>query len=102
MSMHEIGWRLTTDVVAIICFTFAVVYYFLGGGYEAFSKTIENFKETDSSQDLLEPLIDDVKRPKKLKIDIETRSFATYYESSIGFRVPKTPSCFMGGYGRRL
>ena len=37
-----------------------------------------------------------------MKIDIDGRSFATYYESSIGFRVPKTPSCFLGGYGRML
>lgn len=83
MSMQSIGWRLTTDVVAIVCLTFAVVYYVLGGGYEAFSKTIENFKEKPS--DLTEPLIEEkadsakAKRPTNLKVDIETRSFITYY-----------------------
>ena len=107
MSMASIGWRLTTDIIAVICILFAIVYYLLGGGYEAFSKTIENFKTKDD--DIMEPLITDVDmnksknpRPSKLKVDIDNRSFQTYYESSIGFRVPKTPSCFLGGYGRML
>ena len=74
--MESMGWRLTTDVVAIICVVFAIVYYVLGGGYEAFSKTIENFKVKDD--EILEPLITEVEtkqRPSKMKIDIETRSF---------------------------
>ena len=44
LSMNYLGWRYTSDIVAFTCIAFAVVYYSFGGGAEAFSKTMDNFK----------------------------------------------------------
>ena len=41
---ESVGFRMTADVAAIICFVFAVAYFALAGGPTAFSSTCR--KET--------------------------------------------------------
>ena len=41
---ESVGFRMTADVAAIICFVFAVTYFALAGGPTAFSSTCR--KET--------------------------------------------------------
>ena len=57
MAMNAIGFRLTTDVLAIICLLFAITYIFIGEGLEAFKSTmaaiskneIENKNQSEDS-----------------------------------------------------
>ena len=43
----SLGFRLTADIVAIICFVFGILYFLLGDGLEAFRTTIRNIKNRD-------------------------------------------------------
>ena len=38
------GFRITCDVVAIICLVFAVAYFFIAGGANAIKMTCENYE----------------------------------------------------------
>ena len=38
------GFRITCDVVAIICFVFAVAYFFIGNGPQAIRLSCENYR----------------------------------------------------------
>ena len=38
------GFRITADVVAIICFVFALLYFFICDGAEAFATTCRNLR----------------------------------------------------------
>lgn len=39
-----VGFRMTSDIVAIICIVFALIYFFCGDGVEAFKTTCRNIK----------------------------------------------------------
>ena len=47
----KLGFRLTADIVAIICFVFGIVYFLFGDGLEAFRTTIDNIKNRDRLRD---------------------------------------------------
>ena len=53
--MSQLGWRYTSDIVAFTCIVFAIIYYAFGGGSQAFSKTVANFREKQS--DFTVPLL---------------------------------------------
>ena len=42
------GFRLTSDIVAIICFVFGLVYFIMGDGVEAFKTTCQNLKSGET------------------------------------------------------
>ena len=46
---ERIGFRLTSDSVAIICFVFAFLYFALAGGPEAFKNSFRTKKLQNSS-----------------------------------------------------
>ena len=41
------GFRITADIVAIICLVFVTVYFFIAGGAQAFKTTCTNTSESD-------------------------------------------------------
>ena len=41
------GFRLTADIVAIICFAFGLLYFILGDGVEAFKTTCDNLRNRE-------------------------------------------------------
>ena len=41
-TKDALGFRLTSDIVAIICLVFGIAYFLLGGGIEAFTSTARN------------------------------------------------------------
>ena len=47
------GFRTTSDVVAIMCFVFALVYFYLGNGPEAIRLTCENYQKMKKTDQLL-------------------------------------------------
>ena len=99
LSMSQLGWRYTSDIVAFTCITFAIIYYSFGGGSQAFSKTINNFREKPS--DFKEPLLPVIEEPTKgNKVFNDARSYRSYFTTSQGFRIAMAPSCFVGGYDR--
>ena len=99
LSMSRLGWRYTSDIVAFTCILFAIIYYSFGGGSQAFSKTINNFREKPS--DFKEPLLPALEAPVKAnKIFNDARSYRSYFTTSQGFRIAMAPSCFVAGYDR--
>ena len=38
------GFRTTSDVVAVMCFVFCILYFFLGNGPESIRTTIKNYR----------------------------------------------------------
>lgn len=55
-----VGFRLTSDYVAIICFAFALIYFECGGGADAFIKTGKNLQNRGTF-DVLSKITDSVK-----------------------------------------
>ena len=45
-AKNVLGFRLTCDIVALICLVFGLIYFFVGDGIEAFRTTIRNFKQS--------------------------------------------------------
>ena len=45
-AKNVLGFRLTCDIVALICLVFGLIYFFVGDGIEAFQTTIRNFKQS--------------------------------------------------------
>ena len=54
------GFRTTSDVVAIICFIFSLLYFFLGNGPEAVRMTITNYRASKKEGILGKELADNV------------------------------------------
>ena len=46
---EAVGFRVTADIVAIICFVFALVYFALAGGPEAFGTTCRKEKTEEAA-----------------------------------------------------
>ena len=46
-----LGFRLTADIVALICLVFGLTYFFIGGGVEAFKTTYANIKQLKQIED---------------------------------------------------
>jgi hypothetical protein len=77
LMVEQVGFRITCDVVSILCIAFSLSYFIMGDGYEAFSTTVKNFKasrETGHSDD----------EYKTLGKDLNTSriSYASSYHSS--------------------
>ena len=43
-STDKLGFRMTTDIVGLICLAFGTLYFIFGGGVSAVLETITNFK----------------------------------------------------------
>ena len=53
-----LGFRLTCDIVALICFVFGLFYFLIGGGIEAFRNTAANIKKARGGDDQYERFVD--------------------------------------------
>ena len=78
---EALGFRWTTDIVAIICFVFGIIYFVFGDGIEAFRTTCSNIKNRD-------------KIAEKMAIMSETSSVKSHFTntSRAALRVPKLHS----------
>ena len=54
------GFRTTSDVVAIICFVFSLLYFFLGNGPEAVRLTIASYRAQKKESLLGKDMADNV------------------------------------------
>ena len=46
---ETVGFRLTVDIVAILCFAFGLIYLVLGQGFEAFSQSYAYYRQEHST-----------------------------------------------------
>ena len=53
---EAVGFRLTADIVAVICFVFAALYFVLAGGPEAFKTTCRKSQEDRRDNDFIREL----------------------------------------------
>ena len=54
-AKNVLGFRLTCDIVALICLVFGLIYFFVGDGIEAFQTTIRNFKQSVDDDNFEKP-----------------------------------------------
>ena len=48
---EALGFRSSTDIAAITCFTFAVIYFVVAGGIEAFKNTCKKTGQSSENDD---------------------------------------------------
>ena len=84
--MAAYGFRLTTDVVAIIALSFAVIYFTFGGGMEAIRTTCDNYSDANKEPPTPSYAYDVVSQHKSVSTKFGLLSFR--------IPVPKSPSIF--------
>ena len=68
-SKKMLGFRLTCDIVALICLVFGVMYFFIGDGIEAFQTTVKNIKQLGDDDNFVE--VSNTSYDKKTELDKE-------------------------------